>query len=181
MKYVALLRGINVGGNNKVPMSDLKMVFEKIGMKQVSTYINSGNVLFETSEQDEAKLVHICESEIEQTFGFAVKVAIISKDEIAEAWKHRPSWWGNSPEIKHDALITIAPTTAEDVVKEMGEATEYEQVAYWGKVIFWSAPIKTYGRTRYSKIVGSKLYKKITIRNANTMRKLQALLDSNNE
>ena len=65
MKYVALLRGINVGGNNRVPMAELKLCFEKMGFNNVVTYINSGNVIFESNQTDLVRIVEICESVIE--------------------------------------------------------------------------------------------------------------------
>lgn len=69
MIYIALLRGINVGGNNKVAMLELRSVFEQAGMKNVTTYINSGNVIFE-SELSKNKLASMLELAIEQKFGF---------------------------------------------------------------------------------------------------------------
>lgn len=96
--YVALLRGINVGGKNKIKMADLKSMFEAIGMCKVKTYIQSGNVLFESDEEEEPLRLKL-EKEIEVTFGFAINVILrtaeelkkvaencpFSKDEIAEA------------------------------------------------------------------------------------------------
>ncbi len=177
MKYIALLRGINVGGNNKVSMSELKQAFELLGFTNVSTYINSGNVIFDTQEVDEVKLVGMCEDIIEKTFGFLVKVAIISQTELQDALRDSPAWWGDEETVKHNAIVVIAPAKTSDIMHAVGEAKpEYEKVAASGKVIFWSAPLKTFGRTRYSKIVGTRAYQHITIRNANTMRKLLALV-----
>lgn len=177
MKYVALLRGINVGGNNRVPMAELKEVFESLGFTNVSTYINSGNVIFEADKTDTARLVELCEAAIEQRFGFLVVTAVIAADEYLNALKHTPNWWGKPDGEKHNAIFVIAPATAEEIMREVGEAKpEYEQVAAHGPIIFWTAPLETFSRTRYSKIVGSKAYKSVTIRNANTTRKLAELL-----
>ena len=77
MNYVALLRGINVGGNRKVPMADLKDCFEKLGHTEVKTYINSGNVIFTSETSDIQKLREALENEIEKTFGFFVDVLVI--------------------------------------------------------------------------------------------------------
>lgn len=176
MKFIALLRGINVGGNNKVAMSDLKRCFEVAGFSNVSTYINSGNVLFESTEQDKAKLVQLCELAIENQFGFHVICSVISVDELKDALAHAPKWWDENKDDKNNAIFVIAPATAEDITNEVGEAKpEYEKVEARGPVIFWTAPLKTFGRTRYNKIVGTKAYKSITIRNANTTKKLLEL------
>ena len=179
MRYLALLRGINVGGNNKVSMSELKVCFEQEGFTNVSTYINSGNVLFESQENDVAKLVKRCEAAIEAMTGFHVICAVISADSFQKAMADAPSWWGRGGDIKDNALFVIAPATAKEIMKEVGEAkTEYEKVAASGPIIFWSAALKTFHRTRYKNIVGTASYQSITIRNANTTKKLLSLLST---
>ncbi len=172
MKFVALLRGINVGGNNKVAMADLKACFEKAGFTNVVTYINSGNVIFESVQTDAAKLVAICEKAIEEQFGFHVICAVVSADELLDAIKHAPPWWNNG-DAKHNAIFVIAPKRVDQIMADIGETKpEYEHVVAYHPIIFWSAPIKTFSRTRYSKIVGTKAYRFVTIRNANTVNKL---------
>jgi uncharacterized protein (DUF1697 family) len=176
MKYICLLRGINVGGNNKVPMSELKACFEKLGFQDVSTYINSGNAFFETVPTDEAELVERCEVAVEEQFGFAVKLAVISADELHDSMKHAPKWWGDNPSQRHNALFVIAPATAEQVMDEIGDIKpEHEKIGYHGQIIFWTVAVDTISRTRWSRIVGTKAYKAVTIRNANTARKLVSL------
>ena len=177
MKYIALLRGINVGGNNKVSMAELRECFEQAGFTNVSTYINSGNIFFESAEKSDAKLVSLCEAAIETRFGFRVICAVISAKEIHDSIAHAPDWWDKGgPEIKHNALFVIAPKTADEIMKEVGEPKlEYEKVAAYGRVIFWSAALKTFGRTQYQKVVGMPAYQYITIRNSNTAKKLVEL------
>jgi len=177
MKYIALLRGINVGGNNKVSMAELRECFEAAGFTNVSTYINSGNVFFESSEKSDATLVSICEAAIEKRFGFHVICAVISAKEIQDSIAHAPDWWDKGgAEVKHNALFVIAPKTAAEIIKEVGEPKlEYENIAAHGRVIFWTAAFKTFGRTQYSKIVGTPAYQFITIRNSNTAKKLVEL------
>lgn len=178
MKYIALLRGINVGGNNRVPMSELKSCFEAIGLQRVSTYINSGNVLFESNTTDKPTLVRQCEQAILQQFGFAVTCAVIRGDELRSALERAPSWWDDDPSEKHNALFVIAPVTAQQVAEQVGEPkSEYEKIAICEPIIFWSAPIQTFSRTQYTKIVGMQAYQSVTIRNANTTKKLLELCD----
>ncbi|MEM5621630.1 DUF1697 domain-containing protein [Bacillus thuringiensis] len=76
--YIALLRGINVGGHKVIKMADLKRVFESIGLKQVKTYIQSGNIVFE-SEEDIKFLKERIQSEIKNVFGFDVPAALRMK------------------------------------------------------------------------------------------------------
>lgn len=176
MKYVALLRGINVGGDNRVPMPELKSCFVDAGFSAVSTYINSGNVLFESSESNIVQLIATCEAAIESAFGFHVVCCIITADELRHCIRNAPAWWDIDDSSKHNAMFVIPPRTSADIMDEVGEAKpEYESVAAIGPILFWSAPIATFGRTRYNNIVGTKAYKSITIRNANTAKKLAEL------
>ncbi len=160
-------------------MTELKKSFETLGFTSVSTYINSGNVLFESTESNVAALVRQCEQAIEKTFGFHVVCSVVLADDLKEALNHAPQWWGLDDGNKHNAIFVIAPATAEQIMEVVGDARpEYEKVAHHGPVIFWTAPLKTFGRTRYSKIVGTKAYQSVTMRNSNTAKKLVELVNS---
>ncbi len=176
-RYIAFLRGINVGGKNKISMPELKELFEQNGFLDVITYINSGNIIFSSDNNDESKLKEECEACIADRFQMKIPVAIISVKDLSAAYDHAPLWWGQDKDSKHNAIIIIPPVTVEEVFEEVGEIKpEYEAVAYYGRVVFWSAPLKTFSRTRWSKIVGTSLYDSITIRNANTVIKLLQLV-----
>ncbi|SFQ45873.1 Uncharacterized conserved protein, DUF1697 family [Desemzia incerta] len=174
MKYIALFRGINVGGKNRVPMKELQKCFLDAGFTGVQTYINSGNVLFEAKkESDEKVLQEDCQNIIQTSFGFSVSVAIISIQILSQALRQVPKWWGKDPQEKHNALFTILPVTADEIMSEIGEVnSEVEKVYCFENIIFWSSSIRHYSKTKFSKIVGTKSYQKVTIRNANTTKKL---------
>lgn len=177
MRYIALLRGINVGGNNKVAMKDLKACFERMGFSNVVTYINSGNVLFSGEKQAVMELILLCEQTLKKEFGFPIRTMVICGENFQEAMAHAPDWWGDELEVKHNVLFVIPPATGKSIVEEVGAVKpEYEKVDFYGDLIFWSAPVKTFSRTRWSKIVGSRAYQDVTIRNSNTARKLLELL-----
>lgn len=177
-KYIALLRGVNVGGNNKISMPELKTAFEKIGFSEVTTYINSGNVIFLSSMDSIAEIQSICVQAIADTFNQNIPVAIITAKELSSAMQNAPDWWGTDGETKHNAIFVIPPATPESIIAEVGAPKpEYEQVAFHGQVIFWSAPLETFFSTRWSKIVGTAAYDSVTIRNANTARKLLQLVE----
>ncbi|AGK52271.1 DUF1697 domain-containing protein [Bacillus sp. 1NLA3E] len=175
-KYIAFLRGINVGGKNKISMPELKNLFEQNGFDDVATYINSGNIIFTSDKKDEKKLKEECEVLIKSKFQLNIPVSIISVNDLIAALNHAPLWWGQDKDSKHNAIFVIPPTTVEEVIEDVGAIKpEYEKVDHYGRVIFWSAPIETFSRTRWSKIVGSSMYNSITIRNSNTVRKLLQL------
>lgn len=178
-KYVALLRGVNVGGKNKISMPLLKAAFEDAGFSGVTTYINSGNILFSSQQQDRVTLQKSCQQIIRDTFQLEIAVAVLSESELQDALKHAPDWWDNDSDSKHNALFVIAPASADSIIEAVGQSKpEYEQVAYHGPVIFWSAPLKTFSRTRWSKIVSTSAYSSVTIRNANTAKRLLQLLQT---
>jgi len=173
--FIALLRGVNVGGNNKIDMKQLREVFSNAGFVNVQTFINSGNVIF--SSDKTAIVVQIeCESLIVRQFGLNIAVAVLTAQELLEALDHAPKWWGNTPDTKHNAIFVIPPATAKAVCVEVGDIKpEYEKVAYHGQLIFWSAPMETFSQTRWSTISKQETYRKITIRNSNTAFKLAEL------
>jgi len=175
-KYIALLRGINVGGKNKVSMKELKELLEKSGFQNVVTYINSGNIIFSSDNSDIEFLRRNMEALILEKFKIELLVMVISAEEFIEALRNAPDWWNVDKESKHNAIFVIPPATVDEVIREVGEIKpEYEKVSSFGRVIFWSAPLKTFSRTRWSKVVGKTVYNRITIRNANTAKKLMEL------
>lgn len=176
-QYVALLRGINVGGKNIIAMPQLKAAFEEAGFSDVRTYINSGNVIFKSAEEHVVVLQNACRALIGEAFQLDIPVAVVSIDELSEALDKAPAWWGEDTEVKHNAIFVIAPADAHSIIEIVGEAKpEYEQVAHVGPIIFWSAPRDTFSRTRWSKVVSTSAYESITIRNANTTKKLLQLM-----
>ena len=91
-KYISILRGINVGGNRKILMKDLKVLFERLGFSKVETYIQSGNVVFESRETDTHNLETKIQQAITETFGFNVPVIIRTADEWTESIVNNPFW-----------------------------------------------------------------------------------------
>lgn len=177
MRYVALLRGINVGGKNKIAMPDLRAAFEQAGFTGVETYINSGNVLFSTESIDTEAITLQCKTLLQEKFNIDTSVAVISAPDLLAAMENAPAWWNQDADAKHNAIFVISPATAEDIIAEVGaHKPEYEQVGSYSPIIFWTAPVKTFSRTRWPKVVGTSVYSSITIRNANTANKLVELL-----
>lgn len=176
MKYIALLRGVNVGGKNQLSMRELKDAFLQHGFSDVSTYINSGNIIFSSESTDEAELKAVCESFIESRFGIKSPVFIISANDLADALRQAPAWWNADAESKHNAIFVLPPAAVEEVYAQVeGTKPAHEKAACFGRVIFWAAPGATFSRARLSQVAGSFSRSGITIRNANTTLKLLAL------
>ena len=107
--HVALLRGINVGGRNKVPMVDLREVVTSLGHTGVTTYIQSGNVLFSTAETDTAKLAGALEAAISERFGIWASVVVMSRDELAEVLAGNPYPDEPNPKLVHVVFLNAEP------------------------------------------------------------------------
>lgn len=175
--FIALLRGINVGGKNKISMPELKIAFQNKGFEDVLTYINSGNIIFKANETNKDILREQCEGLIKETFELTIPVNIVAGEELIEAMQHVPSWWNVDPNEKHNAIFVLHPMSSEEVYKQVGDIKpEYEKVDYYDNIIFWSAPLSTFSRSRWSQVVKTSAYKHITIRNANTTMKLLELV-----
>jgi len=108
--HVALLRGINVGGRNKVPMADLREVVAALGHTGVTTYIQSGNVLFTTAATDTAKLAAALETAIEDRFGLWSSVVVLSRDEVAEVLAANPYSDEPNPRLVHVVFRNAEPS-----------------------------------------------------------------------
>lgn len=176
MKYVALLRGINVGGKNKVPMPQLKAVFEAIGSANVRTYINSGNVIFEHQES-QAKLVSSIEETIAQTFKFSVDVVVVSAERLQAIARELPNDWQNDSTMKCDVIFLRPEVDSPLVLDQLTVKPEIDNVRYVPGAILWSVERNLVTRSGLMKLAGSDLYKQVTIRNCNTLRKLAVLCE----
>lgn len=179
MRYVALLRGVNVGGKSLVKMADLKTAVEAAGFTGVSTYINSGNVLFSSDETDKLKLAKAITKIIDTTFGLDVRTVIFSVDDIATVVKQMPKGWGSDPEWKYNTLFLIPPYDIDEITAEIGELKPEIEILEKGEgVLYQGLEFKKYGRTRTGKLASMQCYQQMTIRNYNTTMKLHALLQS---
>ena len=92
-RYIALLRGINISGINKVPMAELRKCFETLDFMEVKTCLNSGNVIFSCKDTDAAELVNRIERMIQHQFSLNIPVFFIPQEELADILRHAPDWW----------------------------------------------------------------------------------------
>jgi uncharacterized protein (DUF1697 family) len=177
MIYTALLRGINVGGNSKIDMKTLKKVFEDLGMTNVKTYINSGNVIFE-SELSSDTLVKKIEKEIESEFKISVRVLIKDINVIRKINDALPKSWLNNDEMKSDVMFLWDEVDSKSVLEELPTKEDIDEVKYVKGAVLWRVDRDKVTRSGISKIVGTKLYKQMTVRNCNTLRKLLEMMET---
>jgi uncharacterized protein (DUF1697 family) len=175
MTYVALLRGINVGGQRKVEMSRLKKTFERAGADDVRTYINSGNVLFEDDRRI-ADLVPALEEAIEDEFGFHVKVLLRDKESIAAVVEAIPDSWVNDKTERTDVWFLWEDYDSPDVIAELTIKEGIDEVFYVDGAVVWRADGAQLTRSGRGRVIGSTLYKHLTSRNVNTLRKIHQLM-----
>lgn len=177
-QYLALLRGINVGGNNIIKMADLKACFESMGLMDVVTYIQSGNVIFKSAEKDNAKLTMKIEIGLSERFDYEARLVVISHKQLKRAVDESPRGFGKEPDkFRYDAIFLKEPLTAKEAMKSIS-VKEGVDNAYAGKdVLYFSRLISRITSTHLTKIVGTPIYQNMTIRNWNTTTKLLALME----
>lgn len=173
--YIALLRGINVGGKNKVAMQQLKAAFEAAGLQAVRTYINSGNVIFQTNQPATTLAAHI-ETIIEHDVGFPVSVLVWEKSSFLALVNALPSDWQNDSAMKCDVMFLWHDYDSPDLLEQLPIKPEIDRVIYHPGALIWSVDRNLVTRSGMLKLVGTQLYKKMTIRNCNTVRKLALLV-----
>jgi len=179
MNYLALLRGINVGGKGLIRMSELKGCLEKAGFAEVRTYIQSGNVLFVGPKAETSRLAQKMEAAIEKTFAMNVGVVVFAEREWREIVQRAPKSWGENKDWKHNLLALLPGTDPTDVMKAVGALKpDIEAMTAGRGVLYQSLSIDSFGRTNSGKLAGHSIYRRITVRNINTTRKLAELLAS---
>lgn len=177
-RYVALLRGINVGGNNIIKMAELKACFETLGFAKVRTYIQSGNVLFESAVTDQAKLVSKIENCLSDKFGYKSRLVVCSEDQLREVVTGAPRGFGGKPdEYRYDVIFLRPPLSAAQALQGISTKEGVDQAFQGTDVLYFSRLISRITSSRINKIVGTPIYQNMTIRNWNTTTKLLALLE----
>ncbi|MBQ3383933.1 MAG: DUF1697 domain-containing protein [Erysipelotrichaceae bacterium] len=175
IRYIALLRGINISGKNKIPMAELKKGFKDLGFSDVRTYLNSGNVMFSCREDDITGITKRIEKMIGDVFALDIPVFVIRTEELRDILRHAPEWWGTDDKKIYDNLIFIMPpTTFAEVYEAIGEPKEgLEQIMEYDNAVFWSFDLKDHRKTNWwPKTASLPIGSRLTIRTANTVRKL---------
>ena len=177
-RYVALLRGINVGGKNLIRMPALKACFEENGFEDVTTYIQSGNVLFASSETRNAALTDRIEAVLAESFDYVPTVVVRSRKQMRAIVDGAPKGFGSRPdEYRYDAIFLKEPLTAKKAIGEVPTNPAVDTAHAGTGVLYFSRLIVKATASRMGKIVASPIYASVTIRNWNTTTKLLSLME----
>jgi uncharacterized protein (DUF1697 family) len=175
--FVALLRGVNVGGNNMIKMSSLKTSFEALGFTDVSTYINSGNILFKSKEADARKLEKKIEQMLSKEYKLESKVVVKSYSEMANLLAKLPKNWDGNKDYRFNVMFLRHTVDSEDILKGMEPNQDIDEVVvYRPGALMWSARLSDINQTTMAKVSSKKTFQEVTVRNLNTTRKLYELM-----
>jgi len=174
--FVALLRGVNVGGNNMISMSSLKKSFEALGFNDVVTYINSGNIIFKSKETDARKLESKIEKMLSKDYQLDSRVVLRSLSEMEKLVKNLPRNWNDDSGWRYNVIFLRHTIDSEKILAELEVKKDIEEVVYYPGALLWRAQISELTRTNMLKLSSRKMYQDMTIRNQNTTRKLYALM-----
>lgn len=175
-RYVALLRGVNVGGKNLVAMPAVKAFFEAQGFEDVATYIQSGNVIF-TSTERSAALVARIEAGLSKAFGYAARVLLRSRQQLRRVVGEAPAGFGTRPALyRYDVIFLKEPLSASEALERAPARPGVDQVSAGSGVLYFSRLIRKASQSRMSRIMSSPMYEQMTIRNWNTTTRLLELM-----
>jgi len=177
MVYVALLRGINVGGKNPIRMADLKACFEGQGFRRVTTYIQSGNVVFEAGAPGDADLPRRIERALASAFDYPASVVLRSRKQMGDAVGRAPEGFGAQPaRFRYDVVFLKEPLDARTAMKDVPTRPGVDRAWPGPGVLYFSRLIREAPRSMLSRIVSLPVYQRMTIRNWNTTTRLLELM-----
>lgn len=177
--YVVLLRGINVGGKNKVPMAELRTCLEGLGFADVRTYIQSGNVILR-SRKGAKSVADIIETELPRAFSLdsaLVRVLVLTHAQLQAVVDERPTGFGDSPDTYHSDAIFLLDIPMEEALAVFDPREGVDRIWPGDGVIYSQRLSAERTTSRLSKIVGTRAYRSMTIRNWNTTTKLLTMLE----
>jgi uncharacterized protein (DUF1697 family) len=179
IQYVAFLRGINVGGKSIIKMADLKACLAKEGFENIATYIQSGNVLFESDETDAEKLVAKFNKTLLKAFDYKAPTMLRTHKQMKDTVAKAPKGFGTEPDkYRYDVIFLREPLTPAKAHKELFLREGVDEAATGPGVLYFSRLVAKITSSQLNCIVGTPNYKNMTIRNWNTTTKMLALLDT---
>ena len=176
-RYALLVRGINVGGKNKVVMAQLRQELTVLGLEKVESYINSGNIFF-TSTEPKDRLVEKLETFFGTRYPFIQSFSLLSQEDYEAEVENLPAWW-NEDLARKDVLFYTEGLDVDQVIEKVNSLELEDEVVHFGRLgIFWGKfSEESYYATAYHKyLLKMPFYRQITIRNAKTFDKIGQML-----
>ena len=178
-RYVALLRGINVGGKNPIRMADLRVCFEQHGFADVATYIQSGNVLFTSAETSGTVLAERIEGVLAASFDYDASVVVRSRGQMRAAVRGAPEGFGADPATyRSDVIFLKPPLTARAAIARVATREGVDRAWAGTGVLYFERLAARAAQSRLTKIASTPMYQLMTIRNWNTTTELLRLLEA---
>jgi uncharacterized protein (DUF1697 family) len=174
VKYVALLRGVNVGKRVRVPMNTLKAVLQGLGLGDVETYLNSGNAVF-SSSLGALELTGLLEDELERACGARIAILVKTASEMAAIADSISSEWGSGEGEQTYVAYLFSDVDDPSIVSKLPVKHEFLSIFYTPGAVVWNIKREDYNRSHITKIAGHSSYARMTTRNVNTARKLAEL------
>jgi uncharacterized protein (DUF1697 family) len=174
--YVAFLRAINVGGNSIVSMAAFKDAFVALGFSDVRTYINSGNVIFSTSSAATQTLAARIEKSIEKQTGMPIKALVLSRAALKQIVDFIPADWVDDRVMRCYVILLWKAVDDPKILAQLPSNPAVEDVRYTPGAVIWRVDRENLGKSRMTRLIGTPLYKQLTMRSANTIRKINALV-----
>ena len=177
--YVVLMRGINVGGKNTVPMTGLKKCLEELGFSSVSTYLASGNVIVQSDKRANEVQAQI-EAALPESFNLhneRIKVLVLTRKQLQAVIENRPAGFGEQPENYHSDAIFLMGIEAAQALPVFNPREGVDKVWPGDGVIYSQRLSSLRTKSRLSNIIGTAAYQSMTIRSWNTTTQLLKLLE----
>ncbi|MGG5368973.1 hypothetical protein IGI67_000576 [Enterococcus sp. AZ196] len=171
--YVGFLRGLNVGGKNKVNMLDLRTAIETFGYQKITTVGNTGIIIFNTEQliKDEELA-----NQLTEVIGIRIQLVLMQLNELEKLVARLPDWWNQRDDWRHNTIFFLEEYNAsrlQPIVDHLDRTIE--QAILIENTLFWSSAFKErklYYRSQYAKLLKNDAYPYMTIRNANTLNKV---------
>jgi uncharacterized protein (DUF1697 family) len=177
MRYVALLRGINVGGKNLIKMTALAALFDELGFGDVVTYIQSGNVVFSAPAGDRDALEARIEEALSREFKYESRIVAVSREELKSAVAGAPKGFGADPATyRYDVIFLKRPLTAAAAIARIPTREGVDSAGAGEQVLYFSRLAAKASQSRFPRVTQLPEYRYMTIRNWNTVTKLLSMM-----
>ena len=177
-KYLALLRGINIGGKNILQKITMKDAFEALGFTNIRTYIQSGNILFRTNITGQQNHVKRIEEILANRYSINTKAVVYSESQFKTIVEKAPNYWGKNRAYRHRILFLLDNISPNSVLDHLGVPERGVEMIDLGSGVVYSSVLKTHlSKSVMRKFPTTSAYQKVTVRNHNTVLKLYHLFD----